>query len=142
MSPVIGNVINELEQFVPSDEDDNAWLLNKLLCNLSSYPDRELTIEPMFKLMERFPEADFGSPGPLVHEIEAMNGYQSQLLRSLARKPTSLSVWMVNRILNSCETQQNRDKWLEQLKLIAENQDAPYSARQSAEEFLLYQEAQ
>ena len=141
MSPEIESIITQIERFEPSEQDDNSWALNQLLGSIGVISDREYAIEPMFKLMERFPEADLGSPGPLVHEIEAMPGYESHLLRSLARRPTSLTVWMVNRILNACASQEDRSKWLAQLRQSAASQGASASARQSAQQFLAFQGA-
>lgn len=135
MSPELKSIISQLERFVPDDED-NAYPLSELLTGLESLPDRHLAIEPMFRLMERFPEADLGSPGPLVHKIEAMPDYRSQLLKSLGRCPTDLTVWMVNRILNAALSEADRRTWLEQLRLAAPDAEATATTRAAALEFL------
>jgi len=59
-------------------------------------------VEPILQLMEDFPEADFGQPGPLTHFVEGFykNGYEELLYRSIKRKPTLHTIWMVNRIIN------------------------------------------
>ena len=51
--------------------------------------------------MERLDGVELGTPGPLVHTLETLRGgYEMLLAESVRRKPTLLSVWMVNRILN------------------------------------------
>ncbi len=53
-------------------------------------------------MVEKYPHADFGSPGPLVHTLERYAGkYELYLYESLQRRPTSLTVWMLNRIINA-----------------------------------------
>jgi hypothetical protein len=62
--------------------------------------------------MERYPEADLGSPGPLVHTIERIPIAQfgTFLRSSVERQPGQLNLWMVNRILNSQLTKQHREE--------------------------------
>jgi len=43
----------------------------------------ESAIQEMFRLMERMPDAELGSPGPLVHTLEAILGYETYLVDSL-----------------------------------------------------------
>jgi hypothetical protein len=50
---------------------------------------------------ERLEECDLGSPGPIVHTLEALPGYEMHLIDSFKRKPTALTAWMVNRIANA-----------------------------------------
>lgn len=60
-------------------------------------------VEPILQLMEEYPEADFGQPGPLTHFAEMFykNGYEELLYQSVSRKPTLHTVWMMNRIMNN-----------------------------------------
>jgi hypothetical protein len=59
-------------------------------------------IEPILRFMEEYPAIDFGAPGPLVHFIERFHGkgYDEKLVESVRRKPTSLTVSMLNRLIN------------------------------------------
>jgi len=93
----------------------------------------------MFQLMERLPEEDLGSPGPLVHTLEAMPGYEPYLSESMRRKPSSLSVWMVNRILNSSVSADRRVVWLALLEKATEDPEIPESVRRDARDFLTLQ---
>ena len=77
-------------------------------------PDRVAPV--MFTLLERFPDAKFGSPGPLVHELEAIPGYMPLLRDSVRGRPTHLTVRMINRVLNTNLPSDQRETWLSELR--------------------------
>ena len=58
------------------------------------------SVEPILHFMEEHPELEYGMPGPLVHFIEEfyLNGYEERLIESVGRRPTMLTVWMLNRV--------------------------------------------
>ncbi|WP_242499325.1 hypothetical protein [Flavobacterium sp. 140616W15] len=62
-------------------------------------------MDTLFSILESNPGEDFGMPGQIVHFLESFykNGYEEKLLGSLQRKPTSHTVWMLNRIINGSE---------------------------------------
>lgn len=99
----------------------------------------------MFSLLERFPDADFGSPGLIVHELEAIYDAQGGhahlpfLRDSLTRKPTPLTVWMVNRLLNAPLPKEQREFWLSELHGTFKHPLASEETRRSIEEFLSFQ---
>jgi hypothetical protein len=88
-------------------------------------------------LLERLDGSDLGSPGPIVHTLESMNGYEPFLAESLSRKPTALSVWMANRILNA--RRPDRVEWLARLKCVASSPTASLEVKAEALEFLEFQ---
>jgi hypothetical protein len=99
-------IIQTLNSFTPfSDDDvenDNERFLANLTDELRIKPDFERAINPIFLLIEKYPNADFGNPGPLVHTLESKIGlYEDALQQSLSRKPTRLTAWMLNRIINA-----------------------------------------
>jgi hypothetical protein len=64
----IETVISDLDSFVPSNDDSaNVGRLYQILEGFRSETNREEGIPAILSLFERYPEADFGSPGPLVH---------------------------------------------------------------------------
>jgi hypothetical protein len=133
-------IIESLGTFVPSDaKHENEGRLYELLESFSSLPDRGRAMPAMFALLEAYPEADFGWPGPLVHELEALDDYEAELRRSLRRKPTYTTVWMVNRILNSDLSEERRQDWLSELHAVCAHPGAPPDAKEEAREFLDYQ---
>ena len=101
-------IITGLRTLRPSDFDYSnmearGWeRLSELTDALTGIPGGpEAAIPELFGVMERMPDADLGSPGPLVHTLEALKGYEVELIRSVSRSPSLLSVWMINRILNT-----------------------------------------
>lgn len=102
--------------------------------------DAALCATVMFRTMERLDESDLGSPGPLVHTLEACAGYEPFLVESLRRKPTQLSVWMVNRILNA-DPPDAKD-WLALLASANEHPNASEETKAEALSFLNYQNRQ
>ena len=112
--------------------------LDELTDALMELPSPERAIPELFAVMERLPDADLGTPGPLVHTLERMD-YTSELVASLRRRPVGLSVWMVNRILNSSLPAERRQFFLGLLASVAEHPDADESARDDAERFLRHQ---
>jgi hypothetical protein len=87
--------------------------------------------------VERVDGADLGSPGPIVHMLERLPGYEVYLKESLARKPAWLTVWMANRILNASPG--DRSEWLDFLRAAADDERLPSETRQQARELLHYQ---
>ncbi len=134
------SIIEELEKFEPSEaEDETTHRLCNLLEGLEETPNAHLAMPAMFALLERYPLADFGSPGPIVHTMEAIGGYEESLKGSLSRQPTDLTVWMVNRILNSQPPAKERAAWLTELRKASIHAKAPNHVKQSALAFLRYQ---
>jgi hypothetical protein len=133
-------VAEALAQFEPSDDEtDNVHRLRQLFEGFRTLENRDPIAPTIFALLERFPEAELGSPGPLVHEIEATT-YDTKLLReSLRRQPAYLTVWMVNRLLNANPAQQIREMWLSELSAAVAHPKAPEGVREEAREFLQYQ---
>lgn len=103
-------------------------------------PDPERFIPEMFAVMERLPEADLGSPGPLVHTLERLKGYEEELFRSIRRKPTELSIWMINRIMNTAQPLEERRAYTALLREAAAHPEANESARDDARRYLVLQE--
>jgi hypothetical protein len=141
----INDVITALDTFEPTDYDvKNELRLDEIFADFRALPDRARAMPAIFSLLERFPDAEFGSPGTLVHELEAIAGYErllyERLLRdSLRRQPTFRTVWMVNRILNGRLPDDQRETWLSELRMAGEHPLAGEGTRYSVEHFLEYQ---
>ncbi|MES9682753.1 hypothetical protein ABWK22_07475 [Gottfriedia acidiceleris] len=62
-------------------------------------------IQPILMVMEKNPNINFGSPGPLVHFMEKFykKGYEEKLVDSLKRQPTQHTLWMLNRVINGTQ---------------------------------------
>lgn len=87
------------------DEDDpetNEVLLDNILDDLFENEDADKVIPTLFDLIEKYPGADLGTPGPTVHTLESFDGqYEDHLFSSLDKKPAPLTVLMLNRIINA-----------------------------------------
>lgn len=81
------------------------------------------SVEPILIFMEEHPELEYGMPGPLVHFIEEfyMKGYEERLIDSVNRRPTMLTVWMLNRILNGTKEPVKRQALVQAMRQAANN---------------------
>ncbi len=113
--------------------------LAELTDALRSAADPEKAIPELFGVMERLPDADLGSPGPLVHTLERLHGYEDELVRSVRRQPSLLSVWMVNRILNTNLSEDARQSYIALLDEALAHPNAPETVREDARRFIEFQ---
>src|SRR4029434_9883189 len=92
-------MIASLASFVAKDDGGDEEPLYNIVEGFDALPDRLRVVPAMFAVMELHPEADLGSPGPLVHSIERVPvaEFEPFLRASVERKPGQLNVWMVNR---------------------------------------------
>lgn len=126
---------------MPEENDTaNVHRLYVLFEGFREMASREQAMPAMFSLLERYPDAEFGSPGPLVSALESIPGYESLLENSLSRQPTDLTVWMVNRILNATKEADQRQRWLPQLSSALTHPKSPEHVRDSAKSFIEHQE--
>ena len=135
------DVITELDVFVPADEVENVGYLYEVLDRLTPLaPELRAPVIPaIFRLIERHPEAELGSPGPLVHMLESIPGYEPFLRDSVLRQPVDLSIWMVNRILNSEISTSARSNWIAVLEAVLEHPLASREAQDVASSLLKHQ---
>ena len=83
-------------------DDDIEDVADEVVEELESRPDAIDAIEPILRLIENNPDADFGAPGALVHFVERFlrKGYEDKLVASVIRRPVFHTLWMINRIIN------------------------------------------
>lgn len=134
-------VIRRLDAFALSGDEstDIAQLYALLDDEWEQATDRERAMPSLFALLERFPDAELGTPGPIAHALEAMGGCASALRKSLLRQPTHLTVWMVNRILNTTHDAAERRVWLSVLAEAAHHPHASTSTKEHVRHFLSFQ---
>lgn len=143
MNRSLTEIATELEALTPPDFDpmnanaDGHDRLQAICTELVERDDPERWAPLIYSLMERLDDADLGSPGPIVHTLEAWDAYPPLLAESLRRKPTPLTVWMTNRLLNTDPF--NSREWLELLRLAAHHSAASAETRADARDFLEYQ---
>lgn len=77
------------------------------------------------------PFTHFGDPGPLVHFVESVPGYEHDLYRAARATPTAHLLWMLRRRVNAGD--------VESLAIIREyavSEDVPGQLRERAKSFL------
>jgi hypothetical protein len=103
---------------------------------LDAHPETATAIRSVLELFERYPDEDFGMPGPLAHVVESFygHGYENELELSLRRQPTALTVWLGNRIANAKDG--NSQQFIKLLTEVAERVDIEEGIRSEAQHFV------
>ena len=140
MTSSVDALLTDLQAFSPTEDGaDNVHRLNELLAGFTALPGCERVAPALLGLLERHPQADFGTPGPLVDALERQPGYAELLAGSLERQPTELTAWMANRLLNSKLPRDTRTAWLKRLTVVSSHPKAAAAVRDSAIRFLDFQ---
>lgn len=138
MDERINSLIKNLEGAI--EQDNLIGVGYDITDELKRNPNSFLATEPILRLIEKYPNADFGMPGPLVHFVELFTekGYEEKLVESIKRCPTQHTVWMLNRVINGVEGEE-KQYYLGVLKSILDFPDLNENVRISANEFISYQ---
>ena len=107
---------------------------------LEQDPNKRDAVPAIFRFLEFHSDKDLGSPGPLVHFLEKEEGYTIELEKSVFRKPTNLTLWMINRIIHG-NVSNDREHWLAILAKVVNHPKADAETIQFAKEFIEYQSA-
>lgn len=134
------NLLDRIYHFVPQEyESDNVNELYLLTQDLNEAENPGQFVRPIFELIEKYPIMEAGTPFPVVHFLEKQN-YKGALLDSLARKPTPMTVFMLNRILNVTEEELSEyENLLVLMKEIADNPNVDTNTQKEASDFYDYQ---
>jgi len=118
---------------------DNFSLKSNYLKRLRDLTDAVLAtgrpeeaLEAMLGILERYPEEELGSPGPLVRAIEKCRGYQESLLQSLEKQPGTLTLWMLYRLIKK----EPESRYFQALEKIAAHPKASEQTKEDAEVIL------
>ncbi len=129
-------ILRDLLAADPGDRD--LAEVRKLCGELRQCADEALAVEPVLRMIEGNRHRDLGAPGPFVHFLEGVPGYEKSLLESLERMPTQHTVWMLNRMINAAGEDEEH-LLLAQMKKIAGSAEDD-AVRQRAVEYLKFQE--
>jgi hypothetical protein len=120
--------------------------LGKICDELAGQPV-EVVAPLLLSFIERFAEPagidaryDLGTPGPLVHTLEALPGYEPWLIESIRRRPAPLSLLMLHRILNTLSEGEDYDEYLVLLRSVSERKDVSPATMTEAIQFLVHQQ--
>lgn len=95
--------------------------------------DTAILMDPLFRILEENSDFDFGMPGQIVHTLEKhyKKGLEEELFKSLNRKPTFYTLWMLNRILNGTSDPKEKEGYMEMLKSILKMEIPDYLKKQA-----------
>jgi hypothetical protein len=105
---------------------------------LDGDPQALAAVDAILQFMEGNPRLDFGTPGRLVHFAERFygRGYEAKLIESIRRRPTLVTAWMLNRIINGTRQPEERERLISILGGIVERPSVDPQTRQLAKHFL------
>lgn len=95
--------------------------------------DTAILMDPLFRILEENSDFDFGMPGQIVHTLEKYykKGLEEELFKSLNRKPTFYTLWMLNRIINGTSDAKEKEGYMEMLKSILKMEIPDYLKKQA-----------
>ena len=95
--------------------------------------DTAILMDPLFRILEKNSDFDFGMPGQIVHTLEKhyKKGLEQELFKSLNRKPTFYTLWMLNRIINGTSDTKEKESYMEMLKSILQMEIPDYLKKQA-----------
>jgi hypothetical protein len=132
-------IIQQLESI--ADADFFYASADKLIAEWSARGAAADIVEPILLFVEAHAELDYGGPGSIVHYLETFSGsgYEEQLVASLKRKPTPLTVLMLNRWINGARSKEERAQLLAFLADAKMHPLADDATRKEATDFEDYQ---
>lgn len=124
-------ITDQLERIVSTEDfpSRSAELVNSWIAS-----DVEVeAVEPILQFMEGHPFIDYGAPGALVHFVEKFyaRGYETKLVESVKRRPTTTTVWMLNRVINGTKAADAKRNLIGILEQSAVNPLADQNTRQT-----------
>ena len=106
---------------------ENINKVNELCEELKSNNHPKELLEDLFIVLEKNPHFNFGMPGNLVRAIEKHYkepGYQDYIIKSIERIPTEYNLWLLQRLLNTFETDEKEIGVIIFRKILKETTDA------------------
>jgi hypothetical protein len=126
MTRDIDQIIEDLDTF--ELEGDYLTRLGKLSDEILASETPERALDAMLALLERHPDEEIGSPGPLIFAIERCEGFEDKLAESVRRRPTTLTIWALYKLIEKNENA----NYYEALKEASQNEDASEQIREDA----------
>jgi hypothetical protein len=124
-----------LQSFTPTgDESEDVGRLYDITDAIEADRLAAHCVAEMLAVFERNPDADLGSPGPLVHCIETvpMTEFIPPLAQSLERVPTAMTLWMAERCLRSNPTDGSAALLISAIKTIPDSSTASSELKSEA----------
>ena len=118
------------------DGEADVLAMDETVLAIDRLPEPRQAVPLLFDWFEAHAGQDVGSPGAFVHFIEEKLDFFHLLLASLARKPTGITVWMVNRIANAETNAPEIQPWIDVLQAALVHPLADEECRDDAQHFL------
>lgn len=118
------------------DGEADVLAMDEVVLAIDRLPEPRQAVPLLFDWFEAHAGQDVGSPGAFVHFIEEKLDFFPLLLASLARKPTGITVWMVNRIANAATSAPEVQPWIDVLQAALAHPLADEECRDDAQHFL------
>lgn len=132
------NLNEKLENLI-LDSPEEISVLNKLLeeVKIAGYPIG--LQESLLCVLEKNPRFHFGMPGELVRTIEKHYkdpGYENLVVGSIERIPTEYNLWLLNRLLNSYENDDRKERGVALFRKVEQETTDEY-VREIVRDFLI-----
>jgi hypothetical protein len=137
----LGDILAMLEQVPFSSVEADMHSMYLLVDELKQIEDPRRIVPHFFDWFEANSQFDLGCPGPFVSFIEQERDYFDLLVASINRKPTDMTVWMVNRIANGETDSAEVSRWVDLLQSAASHPLADQATVDSALGFVWHQAA-
>ena len=125
---------------VPQDDWIDLDRLDDIVQELRTTKQPERATRALFGVWERFPNyEDNGVFWSVLHALERLPGYETELVASVRRVPCEFNLLMVNRILNVDQTHVGDTDLFDLLQETADRADASDDARKKARGFIEHQ---
>ena len=129
--------IQQLIDAIPfEDGEADVLAMDEAVLAIDSLPEPRQAVPLLFDWFEAHAGQHVGSPGAFVHFIEEKLDFFPLLLASLARRPTGITVWMVNRIANAATDAPEIQQWIDVLQAALVHPMADDECRDDAQHFL------
>ena len=140
MEQDVNQVVTEIDAITSVEDTEQLKSLERAITEYFAHSDAAHHVQVWFRLFERFPEEDaYEMFWSILHDIEALPDYDSELIASLGRRPSRFPVLMVNRMLNTGQRSIGDVDLMSLLASVAADETCPSSVREDAESFIEYQ---
>lgn len=124
-------IVSDIKAFRPSG--GNWRPLDALFAELWATGEAGRHVSDLLGVLERFPEGDGADVlWSAVHGVEAIAGYEPEVIRSVRRQPSTLGVTMIGRLLNRGVSHVDGVCLVGLLEEVAASETAPDCVRASA----------
>jgi len=129
--------LTELKESILQEDHYATSLLLEQIKNETNALDY---IEYLLSIMRKNPDIDYGMPGPIVHFMETFykKGYEKLLITSIIEFPTSQTIWMLNRIINSSNIE-DKKMYLSVMQNMITRTDLSEELKNEIRQFTEYQ---